>query len=356
MTACDVCGREAVTLVRYNGTHLCAEHFMRYVDRRVKREIRKQIDVSRGDRIAVAVSGGKDSMVALRMLTSVFNERNGVEVHAITIDEGIEGYRPPSVGIVRRFCEANGVAFHLRSFSELGVSMDGIAPLCGDSSPCTYCGVFRRMLMNDEARRIGARYLATGHNLDDTAQSILMNFVRGDVERMARMAPHDVVKPGLVPRFLPLRTIPEKETLLYALVSGMEFWDGVCPYWEAALRNQYRDIVDRLEDRSPGARFGILSSYDTLRPMIRAGLPEYDMHPCPRCGEPTLGESCKSCQLLDRARAAMSGKGVEKLRFRSPRTGRGRSTRTRSTCCGTSWAPGRGASSRSCGGPRGTST
>ncbi len=289
--------------MRYNGTHLCAEHFMRYVDRRVKREIRKQIDVERGDKIAVAVSGGKDSMVALKMLSSVFNGVNGVEVHAITIDEGIEGYRPPSVDIVRRFCEQNDVVFHLRSFSELGVTMDAIAPVSGSSSPCTYCGVFRRMLMNEEARDIGARYLATGHNLDDAAQSIMMNFVRGDVERLARMAPHKHVQPGLIPRFMPLREIPEKETLLYALVSGMEFWDGVCPYWEAALRNQYRSIVDDLEDRSPGARFGILSSFDQIRPMLWSNMPQSNLHPCPRCGEPTVGDSCKSCQLLDKARS-----------------------------------------------------
>lgn len=303
MTTCDLCNRDAVTFVRYNGTHLCAEHFMRYVDRRVKREIRKQIDVERGDKIAVAVSGGKDSMVALKMLSSVFNGLNGVEVHAITIDEGIEGYRPPSVDIVRRFCEQNDVVFHLRSFSELGVTMDAIAPVSGSSSPCTYCGVFRRMLMNEEARDIGARYLATGHNLDDAAQSIMMNFVRGDVERLARMAPHKHVQPGLIPRFMPLREIPEKETLLYALVSGMEFWDGVCPYWEAALRNQYRSIVDDLEDRSPGARFGILSSFDQIRPMLWSNMPQSNLHPCPRCGEPTVGDSCKSCQLLDKARS-----------------------------------------------------
>ena len=303
MTTCDLCNRDAVTFVRYNGTHLCAEHFMRYVDRRVKREIRKQIDVERGDKIAVAVSGGKDSMVALKMLSSVFNGVNGVEVHAITIDEGIEGYRPPSIDIVRRFCEQNDVVFHLRSFSELGVTMDAIAPVSGSSSPCTYCGVFRRMLMNEEAREIGARYLATGHNLDDAAQSIMMNFVRGDVERLARMAPHKHVQPGLIPRFMPLREIPEKETLLYALVSGMEFWDGVCPYWEAALRNQYRSIVDDLEDRSPGARFGILSSFDQIRPMLWSNMPQSNLHPCPRCGEPTVGDSCKSCQLLDKARS-----------------------------------------------------
>lgn len=271
------------------------------VERRVKREIRKQIDAHRGDTIAVAVSGGKDSMVALKMLSSVFGSRNGIQVHAITIDEGIDGYRPPSIDMVRRFCDSNGVPFHLRSFSELGVSMDEIAPASGDSSPCTYCGVFRRMLMNDEARRIGARYLATGHNLDDTAQSIMMNFVRGDAQRMARMAPHVNVQPGLVPRFLPLREIPEKETLLYAMVSGLEFWDGVCPHWEAALRNQYRSIVDQLEDRSPGARFGILSSFDTIRPLMLNGHSS-DLRPCPRCGEPTLGDSCKTCQLIDKAK------------------------------------------------------
>lgn len=309
MTVCDICGRDAVTFIRYNGSHLCTEHFMRFVERRVKREVRKQIDVDRGDRIAVAVSGGKDSMVALKLLSSVFGERNGIEVHAITIDEGIAGYRPPSVDIVRRFCSDNGVAFHLRSFSELGVSMDEVAPVSGDSSPCTFCGVFRRMLMNDEARRIGARYLATGHNLDDTAQSIMMNFVRGDAERMARMAPHINVQPGLIPRFLPLREIPEKETLLYAIVSGLEFWDGVCPYWEEALRNQYRYIVDQLEDRTPGARYGILSSFDRIRPLLAEDLPRSGLRPCPRCGEPTQGSRCKTCELLELARRRISDVG-----------------------------------------------
>lgn len=303
---CEHCGREAVTYIRYNGTHLCGEHFARYVEKRVKREIRKQIDVHPGDDIAVAVSGGKDSMVALKIVSSVFGEVNGTRVHAITIDEGIEGYRPPSVDIVRRFCESNGIEFHLRSFSELGVTMDAVAPVSGESSPCTYCGVFRRRLMNDEARRIGAKFLATGHNLDDMCQSIMMNFVRGDVERLARLGPHTKVQPGLIPRFLPLRLIPEKESLLYAIVTGLEFWDVECPYWKEALRNQYRDIVDDLEDRTPGARYSILSSYDTLRPILREEYAQSDLHLC-QCGEPTVGDRCKGCELLDEARRRIEG-------------------------------------------------
>lgn len=298
---CDQCNSEAITFIRYNGMHLCAEDFSRFVEKRVKREIRKQIKVYPGDQIAVAVSGGKDSMVALKLVSDVFGPRNKVGVHAITIDEGIEGYRPPSVDIVRRFCEEKGIQFHLRSFSELGVTMDEIAPLSRDSSPCTYCGVFRRRLMNDEARNIGAKFLATGHNLDDMAQSIMMNFVRGDVERLARLGPHERVQPGLIPRFLPLRLIPEKESLLYAMVNGIEFWDGECPYWQEALRNQYRSIVDELEDRSPGSRHSIVSSYDTLRPMLYKEYTTSNLHLC-KCGEPTVGRRCKSCDLLNDAR------------------------------------------------------
>jgi len=301
---CDHCSRDAVTFIRYNGAHLCDRHFMSYTEKRVRREVRKEIDLRPGDRVAVAVSGGKDSMVALHMLESTFRDRSDIEIHAITLDEGIEGYRPPSVGIVRSFCRERGIQFHLRSFEgDLGVTMDEAAPLSEGCSPCTYCGVFRRRLMNDEARSIGASYLATGHNLDDMAQSVLMNFVRGDVERLARLGPHRRVRPGLVPRFHPLRMIPEKESLLYAIVAGIPFHDGTCPYWEAALRKQYRDVVDELEMRSPGTRFSILASYDRLRPMLDAGVRPAELRECV-CGEPTLGERCKACELLDRLRAA----------------------------------------------------
>ncbi len=293
---CDICNQEAVTFIRYNGTYLCGEHFMKYVEKRVKKEIRKQINVFPGDVLAVAVSGGKDSMNTLHLVNSIFGERGDVSVEAILIDEGIAGYRPPSIDITRDYCNAHDIPLHIRSFKELGHDMDEIAPISGDSSPCTYCGVFRRKLMNDESRRIGAKYLATGHNLDDMAQSIMMNFVRGDIERLARLGPHTKVQPGLTPRFLPLRLIPEKESLLYAIVAGIPFWDGECPYWKEALRNQYRDVVDDLEDRTPGSRFSILSSYDTLKPMLFENYQPAELHMCD-CGEPTLGKKCKACQL-----------------------------------------------------------
>lgn len=293
---CDNCGKEAVTLIRYNGSHLCEDHFKTYVEKRIKREVRKQINVYSGDTIAVAVSGGKDSMVTLHIMNEIFKERDDVALCAISIDEGIDGYRPPSLEIVKKFCNEKDIPMYVRSFSELSMEMDRIAEIAGENSPCTYCGVFRRKLMNDEARLIGAKYLATGHNLDDMAQSVMMNFVRGDIERLARLGPHTKVQPGLIPRFLPLRMIPEKESLLYAMVSDIPFWDGVCPYYMEALRNQYRSIVDQLEDRSPGTKFSILSSYDTLKPMLSSHFLPSELKKC-SCGEPTQATRCKACEL-----------------------------------------------------------
>lgn len=302
---CDLCDNDAVTCIRYNGSHLCARHFMRYTEKRVKREIRKQIDVHPGDKIAVAVSGGKDSMVTLKMINDIFGSRKDIEIHCITIDEGIEGYRPSSITIVEDFCRENRIACHIITFKDtFGLTMDEVAPLSGENSPCTYCGVFRRKCMNTVAKDIGASFLATGHNLDDMSQSVMMNFARGDIERLARLGPHKRVQEGLIPRFMPLRMIPEKESLLYAIVYGLKFHDLTCPYWKEALRNQYRDVVDELEDRSPGSKFSILSSYDQLYPILSEHYKSADLHEC-ECGEPTLGKRCKACQLSQEMRAKL---------------------------------------------------
>jgi uncharacterized protein (TIGR00269 family) len=154
--------------------------------------------------------------------------------------------------------------------------------------------VFRRQCLNDAAREVGADVLATGHNLDDVAQGVLMNFTRGDVERLARMGPHLKVQPGLVPRVLPLRSVPEKEVYLYAVLREIDFADSTCPYWEAAMRNEYRDIIDGMEARSPGTKHSILASYDALRPVLQEKYPQTALGRC-SCGEPSPSGRCMAC-------------------------------------------------------------
>jgi uncharacterized protein (TIGR00269 family) len=299
VVSCSKCGLRAVTFIRYNGTHLCHQHFVEYVERRVKREIRKQLSMEGGMKLAVGLSGGKDSSVALVLLQKILEDRRDVEIHAISVDEGIEGYRPPSLEKAAELAGELGVQHHIIDFQdEFGTSMDLIAPLSGSRTPCSFCGVLRRKCLNKKAVEIGANVIATGLNLDDTVQSIMMNFTRGDVERLARLGPHLKIQPGLIPRIQPLRSIPEKESYLYAILEGIGFSDDACPYSNPALRNDYRGIVDSLENRSPGSRFSILASYDAIAPLLRENYPPANLNTC-ECGQPSLGTKCKACELLD---------------------------------------------------------
>lgn len=302
MPQCVKCGSEAIEFVRYNGAHLCEEHFLEYVERRVKKELRKEIDLDGKRVLAVALSGGKDSSVALYIMVQTLRHRRDLRICAITVDEGIVGYRPNTLQKARQLCQSLGVEHHLISFKEeAGKDMDEIAQATSNKTPCTYCGVLRRRCLNKIAREIGADALATGLNLDDTAQSILMNFTRADVERLARLGPHTRIQPGLIPRLQPLRMIPEKESYLYAMLRGLPFSDEVCPYADRALRNEYREIVDQLEDRHPGTRFSILASYDAIKPMLMDAFPPASLRNC-ECGEPTCNEKCMCCELLEEVR------------------------------------------------------
>jgi uncharacterized protein (TIGR00269 family) len=304
---CSRCRNEAVTLIRYNGQHLCKEHFIAFLEKRVKAEISSQVKLRGGSKIAVGLSGGKDSTVATLLLHEVFAPRRDFEIHAITVDEGIRGYRPAALELSRAFCGELGIPHHVTAFKDVfGLTMDEMVELDPETIPCAFCGVLRRYCLNVKAKEIGATVLATGLNLDDTSQSILMNLARGDVERLARLGPHTNVQPGLVPRMQPLRTIPEKETYLYAILRGIEICDAECPYSTRAQRGRFRDVIDTLETESPGTRHAILKSYDALAPLLLKEYPPVELNECESCGEPTGKETCRACEMVQELRRAGS--------------------------------------------------
>lgn len=296
--SCSKCSNEAVIYLRYNGTHLCEKHFQESVRKRVRSEFRRQVHLSGKERIVVAYSGGKDSALALLMLAEITGPMRGVDLQAVLVDEGIAGYRDIGIPRTRTLCRELDIELTEVSMADqLGITIDEIARRERTKSTCTYCGVFRRKLMNSAARGLGADYLATGLNLDDTAQGIIMNIFRGDTEKLARMGPHDNVQEGLVPRIQPLRKIPEKESHLFCLLEELDFYDGECPYAPEAVRNSYRNIIARMEEESPGTRYSILSSYDSIRKALQTSFAPIALQTCD-CGEPAVDSKCKACQLI----------------------------------------------------------
>ena len=287
----------------YRGGHLCDAHLRASVEERFRREMHRQLPGLGRGKVAVALSGGKDSSVALALSHAYFGRRPTVSVVAVSVDEGIAGYRTATLGAAARLCDALGVEHVVvRAQEALGTTTDAVARRGAGSPPCSYCGVWRRQLLNRAARDLGAVALVLGFNLDDLAQTVLMNLVHGDLDRLVRMAPHRRRQPGLVPRVAPLAAVPEREVYLYARARGLPFDHGECPYAGRAQRNLFRRLVWELEEAQPGTRQALLSTHAQLVDRWLAADDVGAPRRCRGCGEPSSGELCRACTYLRLAR------------------------------------------------------
>lgn len=305
---CSVCKRRDVFFFRrYSGERLCCKCFAESIEAKVRVTIAKYKMFSFDDRIAVAVSGGKDSISLLHILAKIERRHPKASLVAVTVDEGIKGYRDEALAIAVKNCKVLGVEHHVVAFKELyGLTLDEIIAKAREKcdlelTPCAYCGVLRRRALNVAAREVGADKLATAHTLDDEAQTILLNIFRGDILRLAKEKPvTDEVHPRFVQKVRPFCEIPEKESALYAYVKKIKFQDVPCPYASEALRNEMRLMLNRMEERHPGTKFAVFKSIERLRPALdeigrKAGFKE-----CVACGEPAAAELCRVCEFLRR--------------------------------------------------------
>jgi uncharacterized protein (TIGR00269 family) len=306
MTLCSLCGRNDAVFGRsYSGENLCRRCFCRTVEGRVRKTIAKYDMLGHKDRIMVAVSGGKDSVTLLHILAKIEKEFPDVLLCAGTVDEGIRDYRDEALKIAEKNCQQLGIEHVVTSFKELfGYTLDEIVELThkrGDIglTPCSYCGVLRRKALNMMAREAGVNKLVVAHSLDDETQTMLLNVVHGDPLRIARSKPVlDLVHPKLVQRVKPLCMVPEKEVVLYAYLKGIEFQSITCPYAQTALRNDVRNMLTQMEYKHAGTLFTVFRSMEKIRPALEAAVKEVKIQECRLCGEPTVGELCRACEML----------------------------------------------------------
>jgi uncharacterized protein (TIGR00269 family) len=327
---CDKCDAPAVMHAAYSGLHLCETHFCRSVEARTRRRIREDSllpdDATPDDPETwlIGLSGGKDSVVLTHILDETFAQDPRVELVALTIHEGIEGYRDESLAACVELTEDHDIRHEVVTYEEeFDLRMDDVAIEDPENmAPCAYCGVFRRDLLSKYADEYDADKLLTGHNLDDEAQTALMNFFEGDVEQMAKHfdASLGAFEEGgetparvhtddaaFVPRAKPLRDVPEKEVALYAQLKDLPAHITECPHASEAYRGEIQELLLEMEERHPGARHSIISGYEELAAMAarqyRSG-DGPDLDECERCGAKTGRELCRKCALVESVHAA----------------------------------------------------
>ena len=308
----------------------------------------------RGERVAIAVSGGKDSTVLAQILTTL-NERYsyGLDLVLLAVDEGIRGYRDDSLERVKANEEEFGIPLKVVSYEDLygGWSMDKVVSAVGRSSNCTFCGVLRRQALDRGAALLQCDKIATGHNADDVAETVLLNVLRGDTKRLGRCTNittgrqrnelgHSEAKQHTqdddnncndddddeeeeeeeeekdtfkcLPRCKPLKYTYEKEIVMYAHFKKLNYFSTECIYAPGAFRGFAREFVKDLEAIRPSSIADIITSGESIRVNEIAASQQEGR--CVQCGYMSSQKVCKACLLIEGLNKGKPKMGLEKQR------------------------------------------
>jgi uncharacterized protein (TIGR00269 family) len=294
---CKNCNKIPVYITQ-SGTKFCKNCFLHYIEKKVFKTIRIYKLIQKKDNLVIGISGGKDSITCLHILNKILKQRRQ-KVIAIFIDENIKNYSDKNLKFTKDFCKKENVQLKIYTYKD--EFKNSIKELIKKhKNPCTICGVARRYLLNKKSRELNANKLVTGHNLDDEAQSILMNQFKGNIEFSAKLGPKTgmLMHSKFIPRIKPLYFITEQEVKLYAKLKKFKISSLKCPYRSISFRAQVRDLLDKLESKYPGTKQSIVKSFLEILPLIRQKYQKEQIKTCKICNEPANKEICRFCELM----------------------------------------------------------
>ena len=296
---CKNCSINPIIQLTNSNIKLCKSCFIRYFEKKAFKTIHQFNLIDKKDKIAVAISGGKDSLSVLNLLNKLAEKRMDIKLTAILIDEGIKGYRNETIKDAKKFCKKNNIKLNIYSFKEeFNYTLDEIKNKL-KAKPCSVCGVFRRYLINKKARELKVNKIATGHNLDDEAQAVLMNQFKNNIQVSARLGPITGIKrnPKFIPRIKPFYLLTEKEVMTYAYLNRLTGKYLECPYESESFRCDVRDFLNDFEQKYPGTKHSIISSFLEILPLLKTKYESSKIKICKSCSEPTSSEVCTACEI-----------------------------------------------------------
>jgi uncharacterized protein (TIGR00269 family) len=294
---CDRCENTAVYSRKYSGENFCSECFSNSILRKTAKTISKYNMIQNGELVCVAVSGGKDSLALLHVLSKMAKNHN-FRIHAVTIDEGIPGYREEALEIVRKFCRDLEVEHSVYTYKDLfDLTLDESLKLRDEEkiSSCTICGTFRRRSMDHATKDIGTNVIATGHNLDDMLQTFVINTLSGDTNKIGWMDPD--TSDNSIRKVKPFCEIYESEIVFYAFTNNLPFQTEPCPHMNEGIRTEIREFLNKLENSHSGIKNNMYKSVLRLSQIV--GDSNYKQKTaCLNCGNECTGKICSVCKMI----------------------------------------------------------
>ena len=294
---CNKCQNTAVYTRKYSDETLCSECFSNSILRKAAKTISKYNMIKNNDLVCVGVSGGKDSLVLLDALKKMSQSHN-FKIIAVTIDEGIPGYRDEALDIVKEFCTKLDVEFKIYSYKDLfDLTLSESLELRDNekTSSCSICGTFRRRALDHAAKELGADVIATGHNLDDTLQTFLINTLSGDIKKIGWMDPEN--EGTELRKIKPLSEIYESEIVFYAFTNNLPFQSEPCPHMNEGIRTEIREFLNSLEENRSGIKNNMYHSILKISNIVKS-TDEKEKRNCQICGNECSGMICSVCRMI----------------------------------------------------------
>lgn len=242
---------------------------MTTIEQQLFNKIRKQVGkaigdfqlIEAGDRIAVGVSGGKDSYTLLHMLEALRRKAPiRFELIAVNFDAGFPGYRKE---LIEQHLQEYGFSYRMESTSSYQVIEEKIRP---GSSYCAFCARLRRGHLYTLAEELECNKVALGHHMDDIIETLLLNqFYRGT---LAAMSPKLEADNGKHTVIRPLAYVEEKDIIEYSQMREFPIIHCGCPAvaMEDQKRQRMKQLISSLSKEIPQIRNSMIAAVANVQP------------------------------------------------------------------------------------------
>lgn len=296
MVKCMLCKeRDGTIELKYARLVLCDECFKKYFVNRVKKTVEEYRMFNPDERVAVAVSGGKDSIALIHSLKMTFPNQ---DLHMIYIHLGIHDYSVASLEVVDKISQILDVPLHIYDLKkERGYTIEDFLGTKYGRKICSTCGVIKRYYLSYCANKIGADVLATGHVLDDVIEVMINLFTDGKFDDLINQKPVlEPYFPNQVRKIKPLIKTYEWETELYVKLNNLPTTPIDCPLKRGARSIRRKEILKLFEESEPAFYRKLYRVFTKkLIPLLEKNYRPPNLIPCKICGGPSLTGVCSKC-------------------------------------------------------------